>query len=211
MTRALVVGLGNPGKEYQNTRHNLGFLLLDRLAQRHRIAFLKEPKFRAEVARWTEKGTTIWYMKPQTYMNLSGEAVGNWVRYYQIPSEQVLIVADDKDLPIGEIRLRPNGGHGGHRGLENLIIELGTQQFPRLRIGIGAPENVPTADYVLGSLSQEELQVLDNSMAEAEALIEAWQVRGWEGANALRAQQCNRRNHRSVDGAHDIAPLPVEE
>lgn len=148
----LIVGLGNPGREYERTRHNVGFLILDRLAQD--APFERDRKKQAEIARWGD----IWLVKPQTYMNLSGEAVKSIASFYRIPPASTLVVYDDKDLPFGALRLRESGSAGGHNGIKSLIAHLGTQDFPRLRFGIGAPSprQGEMVSHVLGEFSPEE-------------------------------------------------------
>ncbi len=151
-----VFGLGNPGHEYENTRHNVGFKIIDALStksfQNKRYALVSETKFR---------GRTLFLIKPQTYMNLSGKAVKYYLQQLKLPVENILIVYDDISLPLGKLRMRKKGSPGGHNGIKNIIAELGTQQFPRLRIGIGK-ENLPKdlARYVLANFSDEERELL---------------------------------------------------
>src|SRR5437764_4152367 len=135
---ALIVGLGNPGLEYSGTRHNLGFLALERLAEKHRLRFTGE-RGKSLVARGTVNGHDVALAKPQTYMNLSGEAVRELVRIYGLPPKALLVVYDDVDLPLGTIRLREGGGPGTHNGMRSIVDELGRTDFPRLRIGVGMP------------------------------------------------------------------------
>ena len=157
----LIVGLGNPGREYALTRHNLGFMTLDRLAEKVGVQ-ITEKRFKALTGVWLINGAKIILAKPQTYMNLSGEAVNAILRWYRLEPADMLVVYDDVDLPCGRLRLRPGGGTGGHRGLENIIVTIGDDQFPRIRIGLGKPAvaGFPTADFVLGRVSEEEAVLL---------------------------------------------------
>lgn len=179
----LVVGLGNPGREYEETRHNAGFLVVDYLACSEGLAFAASD-FHAALARGRVTGEEVLLAKPQTYMNLSGLAVCALVRWYKLdPSKDLLVVSDDLDLPLGRLRLRARGSHGGHRGLLSIISELGTSDFARLRLGIGRPENGDDAkDKVLGVFSEEEGRILDEVIAAAAAAIRTWLTEGVEAA-----------------------------
>ena len=172
----LVVGLGNPGARYESTRHNMGFLAVDRLAEREKLRFNKL-RFKAWTAEWKLGENKVLVMKPQTYMNLSGEAVGAAARFYKIPPEHILVVSDDIDLPVGKLRLRAFGSAGGHNGIKNIIAHLGTQDFPRIKIGTGAPgEGGDMIDWVIGVPSQAERKILvesfENAVKAAEDIIE---------------------------------------
>ena len=134
----LIVGLGNPGEKYARTRHNLGFLALDLLAERQKLK-VNRIKYKALVAETEFGGARCLLMKPQTYMNLSGEAVREAAQFYKIPSDHVLVIYDDVSLPVGKLRVRPSGSAGGHNGIKNIIAHLGTDVFPRVKIGAGAP------------------------------------------------------------------------
>src|ERR1017187_8246354 len=133
----LIVGLGNPGADYVKTRHNAGFLGVERLAAQWKAAWKNERKFQARVAGAKRGGKLILLAEPQTFMNLSGESVGALMRFYQLSVERILVVVDDADWPVGEIRLRPGGGTGGHHGLESVMQHIGSRAYARLRIGIG--------------------------------------------------------------------------
>ena len=135
----LLVGLGNPGDTYRDTRHNVGFRLLDRLAESEGLRFAAAPRFKAETAAWEYGGNRILLVKPQTFMNNSGEAVAPLAHYYKVPVEDVFVVYDDMDLPAGKTRLRHGGGHGGHNGLRSLHQQLGSDAYVRIKIGIGRP------------------------------------------------------------------------
>ena len=156
----LVVGLGNPGARYESTRHNMGFLAVDRLAEREKLRFNKL-RFKAWTAEWKLGETKVLVMKPQTYMNLSGEAVGAAARFYKIPPEHILVVSDDIDLPVGKLRLRAFGSAGGHNGLKNIAELLGTEDYARMRFGVGGDfPRGHQVDYVLGEWSDEERKAL---------------------------------------------------
>jgi PTH1 family peptidyl-tRNA hydrolase len=155
-TSFLIVGLGNPGKEYTRNRHNVGFMLLDRLGDDLQVTFSRR-KSNAAFAECLLDGKKVYLAKPQTFMNDSGRSVEGLVRYFHIPESQLLVVYDELDLPTGNIRIRPAGGSGGHRGVRSIIHELGTQEFPRMRIGIGRPPGkMDPADYVLQDFSADE-------------------------------------------------------
>jgi PTH1 family peptidyl-tRNA hydrolase len=158
----LIAGLGNPGRQYAGTRHNAGFFVLDELARRAAATFQFDAKWNADVA--TCGGRTL--MKPQTFMNLSGEAVGGYLRYHRIDPAEVLVVFDDTALPLGDLRIRRSGSAGGHNGLRSIIAHLGTEEVPRLRVGIGAAPGT-LHNYVLGRFSEDELPVLNASVSRA--------------------------------------------
>ncbi len=164
----ILVGLGNPGKSYESTRHNMGFLALDGLADRERFRFTKL-RWKAWTGEWNYRGTKVLVMKPQTYMNLSGEAVGAAARFYKVPAERVLVISDDISLPAGKLRIRATGSAGGHNGLKNIIAHLGTDQFPRIKIGVGVPQDVgaDTVDWVISRPSKEDEKVLMAALDKA--------------------------------------------
>lgn len=149
----VVVGLGNPGKEYENTRHNVGFLALDALSHTLGIT-IKEKKFKALIGEGNFRGTKYILVKPQTYMNLSGESVIEVMKYYKVDIDDLLVISDDLDLTLGSLRLRENGSSGGQKGLKSIMEHLHTQDFNRLRIGIGKNKNIPTVNYVLGKIEE---------------------------------------------------------
>lgn len=164
----LVVGLGNPGQNYEKTRHNMGFLTADLLAERQGIR-LNRVKFKSAYNFTDFAGARCLVMKPQTFMNLSGEAVGEAARFYKIPPDRVLVLYDDVSLPVGKIRVRPSGSAGGHNGIKNIIAHLGTDQFPRVKIGVGAPGD-PEHDmisWVIGEPSQADRKVLLDAFSRA--------------------------------------------
>jgi PTH1 family peptidyl-tRNA hydrolase len=169
--RFLIVGLGNPGRRYQLTRHNLGFLLLDRLAEKWSCSF-KPDKSQADLAVTTWDGKPILLAKPQTYMNLSGQAVAALVGYYRIEPANILVVLDDHDLPVGRLRLRANGTAGGHKGLASILTHLGTSTLSRLRIGIRSEgTSGELADIVLAKFSKSEWPLIDKALETSIAAV----------------------------------------
>jgi len=173
----LIAGLGNPGSEYVNTRHNVGFMLLDRLLRRHGI----KCSSRASGALWgrcTVSGEDVAFIKPMSFMNLSGKAVGAFVRKYSLPLSAVLVVLDDCELPLGTLRMRPRGGSGGHNGLVSVIDNLGASDFPRLRLGIGRPLCGDLTSHVLGEFSFEERATLDAMLEKALSYVEVFIAEG---------------------------------
>ena len=163
----LIAGLGNPGQKYEHTRHNMGFLTVDLLAEEAGVK-LNKVKFKSAYNMVSFAGQRCLVMKPQTYMNLSGEAVGEAARFYKIPAGHVLVIYDDISLPVGKIRVRPTGSAGGHNGIKSIIAHLGTQDFPRIKIGTGAPgEGGDMIDWVIGVPSQKEREALLESFQRA--------------------------------------------
>lgn len=163
----LIVGLGNPGKKYENTRHNIGFLVIDELAKRFNVA-VNENKFKSHYATIHHNGEKVFLMKPQTFMNLSGESVRPFLDYYKMSPEDVIVIYDDLDLPTGKIRLREKGGHGGHNGIRSLIDHLGTKEFKKVRIGIGRPTTpISIVDYVLQDFSKQEKSLVEEAIYRA--------------------------------------------
>jgi len=172
----LIVGLGNPGREYAATRHNIGFMLCDRLAQDWRVGWNSEKKFQAQLGRAAVGGKQVLLCRPMTFMNLSGEAVGGIASFYRVPPDRVLVLSDDADLPLGQLRMRPGGGPGGHHGLESVRNHLGTDSFPRLRMGIGrrAEGQREIAGYVLAPFGPEEKAVVEKVLQRAAQQVETW-------------------------------------
>lgn len=169
----LLVGLGNPGNQYENTRHNVGFLVADELAERQN-APIQRLKFKALTNLLTISGEKVLVMKPVTYMNLSGEAVRQAVDFYKIPPERVLVVSDDTALAVGRLRIRKGGSAGGHNGLKNIIQHLGTDQFPRVRVGVGEKPHpdYDMADWVLGKFQGEDKKAIDQAVKRAADAVE---------------------------------------
>jgi len=179
----LIAGLGNPGGDYARTRHNAGFLVLESVAKRWGLNWTYEKRFNARVAR-AEKGERMALLcEPQTYMNSSGEAVGAVAEFYKIPADRLLIVLDDADLPLGQLRLRPGGSTGGHHGLESIEQHLGTQEYARLRVGIGRQTGArEITSYVLGRFNSTEMPLLDKVLTVASDQVECWLEAGIQKA-----------------------------
>lgn len=176
---ALIVGLGNPGEDYAAHRHNIGFQVVDALARQHGLAFSRRKDARARVAEGEIGDQVVFLAKPQTFMNLSGKAVARLSRKAEIPPERILVVYDDLDLPLGRLRLRPEGGSGGHKGMRSIIEMLGTQEFPRVRVGIDRPlDGTDPADYVLQPFSPDQQPLLCDVVEHAVAAIECWLEEG---------------------------------
>ena len=169
----LLVGLGNPGTQYENTRHNVGFLVADELAERQN-APIQRLKFKALTNLLTISGEKVLVMKPVTYMNLSGEAVRQAVDFYKIPPERALVVSDDTALVVGRLRIRKGGSAGGHNGLKNIIQHLGTDQFPRVRVGVGEKPHpdYDMADWVLSKFAGEDLKTITEAIRKAADAVE---------------------------------------
>lgn len=173
----LIVGLGNPGRKYKKTRHNIGFMVVDELLARHHLK-LDKTKFNGDFAMEMIAGEKVILLQPQTYMNLSGNAVRPLMDYYGIEIEDVLVVYDDLDLPTGKIRLRAKGGHGGHNGMRSLIEHFGTKEFNRIRFGVGRPNSaIPIVDYVLNDFAKAEAETIQDSIGKAADACEDW-IRG---------------------------------
>lgn len=169
----IIVGLGNPKKEYDNTRHNIGFDVIDTLADSNRIG-MTEKKHKAVIGKGIVAGQKVILVKPQTYMNLSGESVRELVDYYKIDdTSELIVISDDISLDVGQLRIRKKGSAGGHNGLKNIILHLGHDSFHRIKMGVGEkPKNFDLADYVLGHFSKEERVVMDESIKDACRAIE---------------------------------------
>lgn len=171
----LIVGLGNPGKEYARTRHNAGFIVVDQLAKRWRADWKVEKKFSGRMARAGRNEREVLLCEPQTFMNSSGEAVATVVNFYRITLARLLVVVDDADLPLGQLRLRPSGSSGGHHGLESIEQHLGSREYARLRVGIGrtaGPREI--TGHVLGRFNSTEAQLADKVFAVATDQAECW-------------------------------------
>ncbi len=169
----LVAGLGNPGRQYDMTRHNIGFVVIDYLADKLGIK-VKKLKFKAIYGEGTIGSEKVILAKPQTYMNLSGESVREFANFYKIPNENIIIIHDDISLSAGRLRIREKGSAGGHNGLKSIIYQLSSDEFVRIKIGVGAPQNkdYELADYVLGRFTKEEIPVLEESIKKAAESVE---------------------------------------
>jgi len=168
----LIVGLGNPGVKYEQTRHNAGFWLIDGLAQSKGAVLRNEAKFHGESCKITISGQTVWLLKPLGYMNHSGQSLAAMAAYYKIPLETILVVHDELDLPPGTLRLKKGGGHGGHNGLRDIMAHFGSKEFMRLRVGIGHPgDRHEVTDYVLGSPGNGDKSAIIDAINEALAVL----------------------------------------
>lgn len=171
----LIVGLGNPGKDYTRTRHNAGFLVVEKLADRWHAGWRSEKKFNAHVARAEYGEHPVLLCRPQTYMNASGEAVVAMKEFFRILPVRILVVVDDADLPLGQLRLRPGGSSGGHHGLESIEQHLGTRDYPRLRVGIGRRDGArEITGHVLGRFSSTEAALADKVLTVAADQAASW-------------------------------------
>ena len=167
----LIVGLGNPGRQYEDTRHNVGFMVLDRLAAQAGVAFESRPRWQSHVAKLPGSGVLL--VKPQSFMNLSGRPVRQIASFHKWRPENVFVIYDDVALPLGKLRIREKGSAGGHNGIRSMIEHFGSDNFPRLKIGIGAGEPGNMTGHVLGNFRQEERELLENTLARA---VEAVQL-----------------------------------
>jgi PTH1 family peptidyl-tRNA hydrolase len=175
----VVVGLGNPGSRYDGTRHNMGFAVVDLLAESPRVGRFQS-RFQAQVAEWNEDGRKVLLVKPETFMNLSGRCVRQIMDFYQLPAESLLVVCDDINLPLGKLRVRARGTHGGHNGLRDIQNHLGTTEYARLRIGVDAPREDGAVDHVLGRFRPSERPVIERAIEEAAQAVVVWLLRGVE-------------------------------
>ena len=176
MSFQLIVGLGNPGRQYEDTRHNIGFMLLDRLAAGSGVAFQSSPKWQCHLAKLPGTGTLL--VKPQTFMNLSGRAIRQILAFHKWPPESMLVIYDDAALPLGRLRFREKGSAGGHNGIKSIIEHLGTDAFPRLKIGIGESHPGNMTGHVLGKFSPDQRPLVENTLATA---LEAVQLARSQG------------------------------
>lgn len=170
----LIVGLGNPGPQYEQTRHNIGFKVIDELAHRLQTP-LKHSKFNGMYAIVHHDNEKLILLKPLTYMNLSGESIQAMMRYYDVPIDHLLVIYDDLDLPVGKIRLRQKGSAGGHNGIKSTIAHLGTQEFKRIRVGIDRPgPDISVSNYVLSTFSKEEQKIMEEVISRCADSCEKW-------------------------------------
>lgn len=178
----LIIGLGNPGREYEMTRHNIGFLAVDRLAKRWGVEVSKY-KFKALLGEYRKPREKVVLVKPQTYMNLSGNAVRSFIQFYKSQNEQVLVIFDDLDLPFGSIRIRKSGGSSGQKGMKSIIEQLGTEEFPRIRVGIGRPPGkMDSVDFILNKFRNSESTDLDFILDQCADAVECFIKDGIETA-----------------------------
>jgi PTH1 family peptidyl-tRNA hydrolase len=188
MSFQLIVGLGNPGRQYEDTRHNIGFMVLDRLAADSGVAFQSSPKWQCHLAKLPESGTLL--LKPQTFMNLSGRAIRQVLAFHKWPPDSMLVIYDDAALPLGRLRFREKGSAGGHNGIKSIIEHLGSDSFPRLKIGIGQSQPGNMTGHVLGKFSPDERPLVENTLATA---LEAVQLARSQGI-ATAANHYHTRN-----------------
>lgn len=167
----LIVGLGNPGIEYENTRHNVGFKVIDSFAKKNNVEFNKE-KFGGKYTEILVNNEKIILLKPQKYINLSGEVIKKYVDYFKISIDDTLIISDDMDIELGKLKLKLKGSSGGHNGLKNIELHLGTKEYKRLKIGISKNSKIDSKDYVLGKLSKEEIVLLDEVIKLSTSILE---------------------------------------
>jgi len=174
----LVAGLGNPGRQYAGTRHNVGFDVIDELAKRHRVGFEAAPAD-AMMGKWRHDGDIVLLVKPLTFMNLSGVAVGQLLRYFKIDVPDLIVICDDVNLPLGRLRVRGSGSEGGHNGLRSMAQQLGTTEYPRLRLGVGrGDQRRDLADHVLAGFGSEEQSGVNDAVTRAAEAIECWVLDG---------------------------------
>lgn len=170
----VIIGLGNPGKKYEDTRHNAGFMTIDKISEKWGIP-VTQNKFRALVGEGRVEGEKVLLVKPQTYMNLSGESIAEILRFYKLIPDELVVIFDDLDLPTGQLRLREKGSAGGHNGIKSMIQHLGTQEFKRIKVGIGRPEpGRSVSDYVLQIFSVDERKAIDEAVSLAAEAAAMW-------------------------------------
>ncbi len=167
----VIAGLGNPGKKYENTRHNMGFITVDRLAEKHDIK-VDKLKFKALVGEGRIAGQKVLLVKPQTYMNLSGEAIREVMHFYKLSPENLIVIYDDIDIELGALRIRKFGSAGTHNGMKSVVYQLQSDRFPRIRIGIGSQKKGDLVDFVIGGFSKEEVPVLEEAVTKAVSAVE---------------------------------------
>lgn len=167
----LIVGLGNPGSIYDNTRHNIGYMVIDKFAKEQGQK-IETKKFNGHFAKFVYNNEMVILLKPLSYMNLSGEVVKNYVDYFKINLEDILIINDDLDMPLGKIKLKERGSSGGHNGLKNIELNLKTDNYKRLKIGISNNKNIDTKDYVLGHFNNSELEILNQVLPKTSKILE---------------------------------------
>ncbi len=166
----LIVGLGNPGIEYKNTRHNIGYMVLEKCADKYNFSFTKN-KFTGSYGETSINGEKYLFLLPEKYMNLSGEVVRDYVNFFKVSLDDILIISDDLDMPTGKIKLKASGSSGGHNGLKNIELHLNTSEYKRLKIGIANNKSMDTKDYVLGKFSNEESDILDEALLKAVDIV----------------------------------------
>ena len=206
----IIVGLGNPGRDYTETRHNVGFMLLDRLARRFGAEWKLDKARKGELAA----GPGVLLIKPQTFMNLSGECVGPIMRYYKFTPEQVLVIYDDISFPVGTMRLRSSGSAGGHNGMKSLIAHLGGEKFPRIRVGIGAPGQKEMVGHVLGKFAPDERPLLEDCLTKAEEATVMMMREGFQAAankfNVKKEKKPRKKTEAPSEESAETTPEPQQ-
>ena len=197
----LIVGLGNPGREYENTRHNIGFMVLDRLAQQGRTPFEPAAKWECAYAKRPQDGSLL--VKPLTFMNLSGRSIGKIMRFHKWTPEQMLVVYDDAALDLGRLRIREKGSHGGHNGVRSLIEHLGTDVFPRIKVGIGSGGEKARVGHVLGKFLESEQETLQNMLAMAANAVQDALSRGVAAAANLYNTIGNTKGNQTLNKSNE--------
>jgi PTH1 family peptidyl-tRNA hydrolase len=203
MSFNLIVGLGNPGRQYEETRHNVGFMVLDRLAAASGVTFQSAPKWQSHIAKLPDSGTVL--LKPQTFMNLSGRAIQQILSFHKWSPEQMLVIYDDVALPLGSLRFREKGSAGGHNGIKSILQHLGTDVFPRLKLGIGSSVPGEMVGHVLGKFSPDERPLLENMLATA---VEAVQLSRSQGIAAAATRYHTRNNPSKSQSDESQIPGP---
>jgi PTH1 family peptidyl-tRNA hydrolase len=203
MSFQLIVGLGNPGRQYDGTRHNVGFMVLDRLAAAAGATFQSSPKWQSHLAKLPDSGTLL--LKPQTFMNLSGRAVQQILSFHKWTPQQMLVIYDDVALPLGTLRFREKGSAGGHNGIKSILQHLGTDSFPRLKLGIGGSQPGEMVGHVLGKFSPDERPLLENMLATA---VEAVQLSRSHGIAAAATRYHTRNQPSQSQSDESQIPRP---
>lgn len=193
--RFLIIGLGNPGEKYAKTRHNLGHVVLKAIADELGLGFKQEKKLQSEVAKGNYQDTSVVLLFPTTYMNLSGHAVAKSMHYYKFSPSEILVIVDDVDLPLGSLRFRLKGSPGGHNGLKSIQQSIGTQEYPRLRLGVGDRKQGHLEDHVLGQFHANELPVVEKLIETAKESVFMWVSQGIEAAMTFASTKQNQKNH----------------
>ena len=200
----IIVGLGNPGRRYEHTRHNIGFITVDYLAEKHGIR-INKIKHKALVGEGMISGQKVLLVKPQTYMNLSGQSVREILSFYKPDIANLIIVYDDVDLPMGRLRIRPSGSSGTHNGMRSIIYDIQRDDFPRLRIGIGGERKMRLADYVTGGFGKEERKLMEGSVLRAVSALESILDNGIERAmNEYNSKEAAEKEADKASGKEDI-------
>ena len=210
----IIAGLGNPGKKYENTRHNMGFIAIDLLAEEFGIK-VDKLKFKSLVGEGRIAGQRVLLMKPQTYMNLSGEAIREAVNFYKIEPEELIVIYDDIDIPTGTFRIRKKGSAGTHNGMRSVVYQIQSDQFPRIRVGIGSEKKVDLIHYVTGGVSKSEKELLEDALVKSAKAAACIVEKGIDKAmNEYNVRPPKKEKPKKAEPAAspaDMAPAPQEE